>query len=269
MMSATAFHGRTRRPLPLAAVLGAALLLWLVAFLSLGSAQAHGALRELVPAYFAPEGSPDPWHTMCEEESPGSTAIVNPNNGPVKREAKGYLAVMSYCHERGENVIGYVYTRYGKRSLKKVEKAINDYYSWYPTIQGIFLDEMAEQPSPKIEAYYQALESYVHERGGLLVGNPGDTAPTAWQLSDVDVVVTFEGSAAHFATYEPASWVLHEKPEQIANIVFAAAGEAQMEAICAQAKGQNAGLIYVTNLPEQPNPYAALPSYFATETARC
>jgi hypothetical protein len=268
-MSATAFHGRTRRPLALAAVLSAAVLLWLAALLSLGSAQARGALRELVPAYFAPEGSPDPWHTMCEQESPGSTAIVNPNNGPVKREAKSYLAVMAYCHERGENVIGYVYTRYGRRSLRKVEKAISDYYSWYPTIQGIFLDEMAEQPSPKIEAYYQALDSDVHARGGLVVGNPGDTASTAWQLGDVDVVVTFEGSAAQFATYEPAPWVLHENPEQIANIVFAAASEAQMEAVCTQAQAQNAGLIYVTNLPEQPNPYAALPSYFATETARC
>jgi Spherulation-specific family 4 len=227
------------------------------------------ALSELVPAYFGPEGSPDPWHTMCAEMSAGSTAIVNPDNGPVKREAKAYLEAIGYCHERGQKVIGYVYTRYGKRSIKSVEKAIGDYYSWYPTVDGIFLDEMTERPTAKVEAYYATLERYVHEKGGIVVGNPGDTASTAWQLSDVDEVVTFEGSAAQFTIYEPASWVLQAKPGQIADIIFAATDTAQMEAACEKAGLDNAGSVYVTNLPEKPNPYETLPAYWSTETERC
>jgi len=251
-----------------------AVLLGLGVFLCQGSAPALGfatdaTAHELVPAYFGPEGSPDPWQTMCDGGEAGSTAIVNPHNGPVKREAKAYLPAMRYCQERGWKVIGYVYTRYGKRSIGKVEKAIEDYYDWYPTIQGIFLDEMAEAPSTKIEAYYQALARYVHERGGVVVGNPGDTASTAWQLNDVDELVTFEGSAAEFASYEPASWVLQANTAQIANIVFAAASASQMEAICEQAQEQNAGSVYVTNLPEKPDPYEALPSYWSTEIERC
>jgi hypothetical protein len=239
-----------------------------------GSAQALGApptivAHELVPAYFGPEGSPNPWHTMCDDMAAGSTAILNPDNGPVKREAKVYLEAMKYCQERDQRVIGYVYTRYGKRSIKKVEKAIGDYYDWYPTIQGVFLDEMAEAPSAKVESYYRTLESVVHEKGGIVVGNPGDTASTAWQLGDVDEVVTFEGSAAEFATYNPASWVLQERPEQIANIVFDAAEATQMEGICEQAEEQNAGSLYVTNLPEKPNPYETLPSYWSSENERC
>ena len=51
------------------------------------------AVHELVPAYFGPEGSPDPWQTMCDDMNAGSTAILNPDNGPVKREAKSYLEV--------------------------------------------------------------------------------------------------------------------------------------------------------------------------------
>jgi hypothetical protein len=239
------------------------------ALLAMSPGPASGAARELVPAYFGPEGSPDPWLRMCEGMQPGSTVIVNPNNGPVKREAKAYLKAMEYGQVRGQSVIGYVYTRYGKRSIRKVEKAIREYYRWYPTVQGIFLDEMAEEPSATIETYYKSLESYVHERGGFVVGNPGDTAATPWQLNDADVVVTFEGSAGAFATYTPASWVTKAKPEQIANIIFAASGAAQMEASCAKAQEGNAGLRYVTDLPEQPNPYATLPSYWSTETARC
>jgi hypothetical protein len=264
MMSAIDVRGRAWQLVRTVAVLlGFGVVSWL------GGAQALGAAHELVPAYFEPGGSPNPWHTMCDRMAAGSTAIVNPDNGPVKREAKVYLEAMKYCQERGQKVIGYVYTRYGRRSINKVERAIGDYYSWYPTIQGIFLDEMAEAPSAKIESYYRALESLVHEKGGIVVGNPGDTSSTAWQLSDVDEVVTFEGSAAEFATYKPAAWVLQGKAEQIANIVFGASETSQMEDICEQAEEQNAGSVYVTNLPEKPNPYETLPSYWSSETERC
>jgi hypothetical protein len=240
-----------------------------VTVLSAVSARALASPRQLVPAYFGPEGSPSPWQTMCERMQPGSTAIVNPHNGPVKRQAKRYLPLMQYCRERGDSVIGYVYTRYGRRSLRKVERAINDYYLWYPTIQGIFLDEMAEVPSSAIETYYKTLENLIRQKGGFVIGNPGDTATSAWQLGDVDTVVTFEGPAASFASYEPASWVAQAKPEQTANIIFAASGTTQMEAACAKAQAGNAGYVYVTDLPERPDPYEALPSYWTAETERC
>jgi spherulation-specific family 4 protein len=228
-----------------------------------------GVVHQLVPAYFAPGGSPDPWQTMCAGMRAGSTAIVNPRNGPVKRQARSYLAAMKYCEERGQKVIGYVYTRYGKRSITKVERAIAEYYRWYPTVQGIFLDEMADEPSARIESYYKTLANAVHERGGIVVGNPGVTPSSAWPLSEVDAVVTFEGSAVEFATYEPAAWVSHAQPEQIANIIFAASDEAQMARVCEKAHAINTGLLYVTNLPEQPNPYEALPAYWSNETASC
>ncbi len=235
----------------------------------LGATQALAAPLELVPAYFAPEGSPDPWQTMCEAAPAGSTVILNPDNGPVKKDAKVYAEAMKFCEEHGQRVIGYVYTKYGKRSLATVEKAIAHYYSWYPTVEGIFLDEMAEVPTTKIETYYEKLGAFVHEKDGFVVGNPGDTAATPWQLGAVDQVVTFEGSAAAYAAYAPAAWVLAARPQQIANIVFAASETSQMEVDCVKADEENAGSIYVTNLPEKPNPYGTLPSYWTTETARC
>ena len=166
-------------------------------------------------------------------------------------------------------MIGYVYTKYGKRSLTAVEKAIAHYYSWYPAVQGIFLDEMAAVPSAKVETYYSQLSAYVHEKGGYVVGNPGDTATTSWQLGAVDQVVTFEGSAAAYAAYSPAPWVLGARAQQIANIIFAASETSQMEADCARAGEENAGSVYVTDLAERPDPYATLPSYWAAETAGC
>jgi hypothetical protein len=194
--------------------------------------------------------------------------ILNPNNGPVKRQANLYAEPMRFCEEHGQHVIGYVYTRYGRRSLAAVEKAIAHYYSWFPAVEGIFLDEMATDPPTKVPTYYQQLAAYVHERGGSVVGNPGDTATTSWQLGAVDQVVTFEGSAAGYATYAPAPWVLAARPSQIASIIFAATAT-QMEADCLRAGANNAGSLYITDLPETPNPYATLPSYWSTEAAIC
>ena len=146
--------------------------------LAAGAAQAIAAPLELIPAYFSPEGSPDPWHTMCEAAPAGSTVILNPDNGPVKRQAKVYAEPMKFCEEHGQKVIGYVYTKYGKRSIATVKKAIANYYRWYPAVEGIFLDEMAEVPSAKVETYYKQLTAYVHEKSGFVIGNPGDTATT-------------------------------------------------------------------------------------------
>ena len=261
--------GRAQRPVAAVRVL-AALVLTLSAVLAgaLGAARALAAPLELVPAYFGPEGSPDPWHTMCEAAPPGSTVILNPNNGPVKREAKVYAEPIKFCEEHGARVIGYVFTRYGKRHLAAVEKAIAHYYSWYPGVEGVFLDEMAEVATAKVEAYYSQLTSYVHEKGGFVVANPGDTAATPWQLGTVDEVVTFEGSAASYATYTPAPWVLTAQPGQIANVIYGASA-AQMESDCVKAQEQNAGSVFLTDLPEKPNPYATLPSYWSAETALC
>jgi len=235
----------------------------------LGTAPALAAPPELVPAYFGPEGSPDPWNTMCEAAPAGSTVILNPRNGPVKRDGKVYAEPIRFCEEHGQRVIGYVFTRYGKRSLAAVEKAIAHYYGWYPMVEGIFLDEMAEVPTTKAETYYRQLAAYVHEKGGYVVGNPGNTAATPWQLGAVDTVVTFEGSAASYAAYSPAAWVLAAQPRQIANIIFGASETSQMEADCAEAAANNAGSVYVTSLPEKPDPYATLPAYWMTEAATC
>ncbi len=216
----------------------------------------------LVPAYFEPEGSPNPWQTMCASMPALSTVIANPDNGPSAGKLADYAEAISYCQARGQKVIGYVYTEYGARSLAAVEAQITDYYEWYPSIDGIFLDEMAEQPD---EAYYAALESFVHARGGTVVGNPGDTASIAWQLNVVDQVVTFEGTASAFANYTPPAWVAQAEESRIANIIFSAPDP---EADCAKAEQDGAGSIYVTNL-EEPNPYGGLPLYWLSEIADC
>ncbi len=205
---------------------------------------------------------------------------MNPASGPGEHQDENYALALSYCHEKGQNVIGYVATKYTERSLTQVEEEINAYYSFYPTIDGIFLDEMAQSPSAiakctgctmTTESYYKTLYTFVHGKNSEadVIGNPGAPATTAWQLNApaADEVVTFEGTSASYSTYSPPSWVLHKESNEIANLVYAAPS-ASLLTNCAKAETDNSGLIYVTNL-ETPNPYAALPSYWTTETEVC
>lgn len=246
-----------------------ALLLGVGVSLAVAASAAPAGARLLVPAYFGPEGSPSPWQSMCSSADAGSIAIVNPRNGPVKKQGPLYAPAIADCRSAGWRIVGYTFTRYGRRSLAAVEKAISRYYQWYPGIDGFFLDEMAETDTAKSEAYYAALRDYIRERGGFIVGNPGDTSPTGWQLSYVDLLVTFEGTASGYASYAPAAWTAEAGSERIANIVFGASGPGAPAATCSLAASRGAGYRYVTDLPEAPNPYASLPSYWQAETEAC
>jgi hypothetical protein len=264
------------------------LFIAIVAVTALGLAPSAMAYQ-LVPAYFYPSGTPNPWHTMCENMDSagyGSTAIMNPDNGPgpekgpSEAEKTAYTKAIEFCQNEGQNVIGYVYTQYTKRNLKEVENAVSDYYSWYPEIQGIFVDEMAQAPLSKaectectgmtVEGYYKTLYTFIHEKGGPasgVIGNPGAAASTAWQLDApaADEVVTFEGTGTAFAAYKPPQWVIHKSPEEIGTIIYDVSGTTQMEEVCAKAEeDDNAGLIYITD-----HPYDELPSYWLTEAERC
>ena len=255
-------------------------------FSSVPAAAASAQPLQLVPAYFSATGTPNPWDTMCGamgQAGPGSVAILNPANGPGRKADPNFAAALSYCHLEGQRVIGYVYTRYGQRPIAKVEADIDKYFSYYPTIDGIFLDNMADVPTAKAKApckgctmtvasYYSTLYAYVHDKApGLeVIGNPGDAASTPWQLTTpvADAVVIFEGSSTTYQSFKPPSWVQQVPAGEIANIVYAAP-IGSLASDCALATADGAGLVYVTNLALKPDPYAALPSYWTTETATC
>jgi len=239
---------------------------------------------ELVPSYFYPSGSPNPWSVMCSSMSTagsGSIAILNPASGPGRSADLNYSAALTTCHLDGQRVIGYVATKYTRKSIASVEQAIDTYYSFYPRLDGIFFDNMSISPAANasckgctmtVSSYYSALYAYVHAKGTntTVVGNPGTPAATPWQLSTpvADAVVTFEGSAASYKKYVPPAWIHTESADRIANIIYAAPASALLSN-CSTAAADNAGLLYVTDAKLRPNPYAALPSYWTAETSSC
>jgi hypothetical protein len=172
-----------------------------------------------------------------------------------------YAEALARCHARGQRVVGYVDTSFGARPLAAVRADIDAHYARYPSIDGVFLEQMSTDPATR--GYYQSLYAYIGGNPGAheVVGNPGLAAATAWQLDTpvADVVTVFEGSAAQYLGWTPPAWVRDRVASQISNLVYSAPDEATMRQVCARSKTLNAGSMDVTD-DALPNPWDTLPA---------
>jgi hypothetical protein len=261
----------------------AALLVVLAALLA-GAAPARAQAtwdtsnqHQMVPAYLYPDwwNPGNGWYRMCDAMNVSggpSTAIMNPSSGPGAAANADYQHVIDYCHARGQRVIGYVHSSYGARPLADVVADVDAMYAFYPAVDGIFVDEMSNEPSTL--AYYRALRAHVQTKPGahVVVGNPGTPADTAWQLEGLaaDELVIFEGTAQDYLGWSAPAWTRAYPASRFTQLVHAAADTTSMLAACAHSKLQNAGSVYVTD-DVMPNPWDTLPAdpYWASQLVAC
>jgi hypothetical protein len=98
--------------------------------------------------------------------------VVNVDNGPGKTVETAYLDYIEKAQKAGIDVLGYVYTKYGKRSQQDVDTDMLTWYDRYHT-DGVFLDQMANNAS-----YYQAATAFAHDHAlWLVMGNAGTSVP--------------------------------------------------------------------------------------------
>jgi hypothetical protein len=259
---------------------------WMLAMALIGAALAPSGAQaawgtdnqhQLVPSYFYPDwwNATNHWFRMCDAMNVAggpSTAVMNPGGGPGAAANPDYAEALARCHARGQRVVGYVDTSFGARPLAAVRADIDAHYAHYPSIDGVFVDQMSTDPATR--GYYESLYAYIGGKPGAheVVGNPGLAAATAWQLDApvADVVVVFEGSAAQYLGWTPPAWVRERVASQISNLVYSAPDEAAMRQVCARSKTLNAGSMYVTD-DALPNPWDTLPPqpYWTGSIAVC
>jgi hypothetical protein len=182
--------------------------------------------------------------------------ILNPDNGPGSSYDSAYATVIGQLQASGAVVIGYVYTNYGARSTSTVEANISRWQSFYPTINGIFFDEMSDATGTI--SYYTALTAFVHRNGmSVAVGNPGTEMPAAFFAGDVmdNLVISETGGWPNTSAIENDGV---GAPTQKSIIVYDAALNSADLALAAQYNK----LIWVTS-DTLPNPYDSLPSYLS------
>lgn len=221
---------------------------------SQGSSSASGVI---IPLYSYPGST---WNAIIEQKQANPsvpvTVVVNPSSGPGSSQDPNYAAWINSFRAAGINVLGYVYTSYASRSASSVEADIGAYKSWY-SVNGIFLDEMSNQPG--YQSYYSSLTSYAHSLGlSMVVGNPGTSVPSSY-VGTVDILVIYEDSGMPSASTLASSTMGLSKTD----FAMVSYGVPSLNSFSVQTAAGYVGYLYITN-EGMPNPYASLPSYFPT-----
>ncbi len=219
----------------------------------------------MVPAYFYPGPL---WTSMnAAAVQVPLTAIMNPNSGPDTSSDPNYVSAVNALRSAGGKVIAYIHTSYGSRTLSTVESEVDTYLSWY-SIDGFFVDEMADDTTTNDLNYYSSLYQYIKGKSATLsvTGNPGtNTAENYLTLPAADNLMIFE-SGSGYSTFTPSSWVTNHLAKQFTHIMYSIPDATTMMNDVSLAVSRNAGWIYVTD-DGGSNPYDTLPSYWTSEVS--
>jgi Spherulation-specific family 4 len=269
-----AFTALPRPPSTTTTMRSLLLLLTLTWISATGGVAFAGTCQNItVPAYFYPSQPSSQWNSAVNDAplpaGHKQILIMNPNNGPGRID-QNYVAAVNKVHSAGTGflVFGYVYTRYGKRSLSSVEADVNKYKSWY-NVDGVFVDQTANSPS-YISKYYQPLVNYITSLVPGVMLNPGDYPDQAYANITVPstsylILNVFESSYSSYLSLAIPSWAFGYPSSLFSHIVYSTTAADLPNALSLSVQ-RNAGLMYVTD-NGLPNPYGSLPSYWSTLTS--
>ncbi len=255
----------TPRPIGLLMVLGCVL--------GMGSLARADCTQVLVPAYQYPTVG-DMWARLAATPAWASVGvIVNPDSGPGVSTDPIYANAVAGARAAGVKLYGYIYTSYAVRPASAVLGEVATYQSRYGPLDGVFLDEMDNQPASL--AYYAGLSASIHAMmpGSTVIGNPGTSVPESFFAQNAaDVIVTYEDAADDpgnpYAGAAAPPWVEAYPAQRFANIVYNVPTIEAMRGTIALALSRHVGVVYVTS-EVLPNPYDALPDYFEREFRAC
>jgi len=220
----------------------------------------------LVPAYFYPPTYWDGLNFVAARVP--LVVIMNPGSGPGTSQDANYVATVNSLRAAGGKVIGYVYSSYAARDANAIRADIDQFFNFY-AIDGIFVDEMANDTSTNHYNYYAGLYQYIRTKGTnlLVFGNPGTTTQEEYlSRPTMDGLMTFENDATNYPSYVPDGWVTNHLARQFCHIVYAVTNAAAMTNVVNLAASRNAGWLFVTDENNNTgNPYDRLPAYWTNE----
>ena len=232
------------------------------------AASSSTGMRILVPAYFYPTSAD--WSSVVAQSASMQGRIwmiANPNSGPGSGVDANYTTGINNMHSAGGHVLGYVATGYGTKSSATVQNEIASWYSWYPSIDGIFLDEQANTSG--VESLYQSYYNFVkgEKSTALIVGNPGTSTLESYLFYNgnrvTDVLCLFEDSTP-FGSWTPPSWCSRYGKENF-YVLQIACSASSWQSTTDHAASENMGWIYSTDRTLSSNPWGGISSYFPSQ----
>lgn len=231
-------------------------------------------MNVMVPAYFDPSVNSAAWAAL--NSAAGSlpnrvVAVANPASGPGSAAQASYTSAIQALQAQTGRVIGYVDTNYGLRTLSSVEANIDSWFSFYPSINGIFFDQAANTNGK--QAYYQNLYNYVKSKNSrsFVVTNPGTSTLESYliynQARVADIICILESNVGG-TTWTQAPWTSNYDRSNFYgifwNVTDINVSDFDYGDVIDHAYQQNTGWIYVTNDNDN-NPYDSIASYFPGE----
>jgi hypothetical protein len=216
----------------------------------------------IIPAYIAPPNASFTAIINAKNANPlvPTYVILNPSNGPGGSAQSAYTTVIGQLQSAKIEVLGYVFTSYGGRPLATVEADVDSWVSFYPTIDGIFNDEMSNILTDL--SYYQSLNAYEHGKPlGYTVGNPGANTPLAFFTGNaMDNIMISETNGMPSTSIVQNAGVGNRTQKSIIvyNVPFST-GNFNLSKIYNR-------LVYMSDAND-PDPYNAITSYLSTEMA--
>jgi len=213
-----------------------------------------------VPAYFY--ALTPGWTALDGPPRTADLAVLNPASGPGTAQDPYYVQQVQASQAAGIDVVGYVNTDYGARSLSSVEADISTFERWYG-VNGIFLDQAATDCGTEA-SYYAPLYAFIHSQPGLdlTVLNPGSDTNACYMTAS-DLVLSFEGTPSDLASTSGA--IPGYDPSHFWAAVYGTSASS-LPSVLSTLAGDGFGNVFVTNLG-LPNPYGALPNYWSQEVS--
>ena len=213
----------------------------------------------IVPLYTYPTSST--WDTMINVKtsypSVPTIAIINPASGPGSAKDSNYSDGIKKLQAAGISVLGYIHTSYSSRAASAVKADIDKYKSYYPSVNGIFFDEMANWQGK--EAYYKNLTVYAKSKGySMTVGNPGADTISSY-VGTVDNIVIYEREGTPSLLYLKGWHLNHDKK----NYSMLPHKVSSLDKTYVKSATPYVGYMFITS-DALPNPWDSLPSYYST-----
>lgn len=219
-------------------------------------------VKFLVPAYFYPGGAGMPhWEKLLQVgKDVEVVAIVNPASGPGKAAHPNYVKMFERMKKEGVLPIGYVSTSYAKRPLAEVQADVDQWFTLFPEIRGIFFDEQASA-ADKVE-YYVAAAAHVRKKlpKALIVANPGTScAPEYFTRPTADLICVLEQSKA--APEDQLGKIDPKVAGRCAVLLYDIKTKKEMQLAVAALLKHKIGSIFVTD-GKLPNPWDRMPPWW-------
>ncbi len=218
----------------------------------------------LIPLYIYPENNTS-WQPLVELKKHYPTleivVIVNQNNGQITNSDSNFVRGLTQLQDANISTIGYVYTKFGNRSIDDVKQNIDNWYLFYGTygIDGIFFDEGAYSES--YFDYYEHLSGYARDKGlDFIVFNPGRKVDEAYIQTQIATVIV-----SRETTYEKAIEATEFNTPSLHTslglLLYETNQEDALTFGCTYAKTYDFEYIYLTDDGVDGNPWDSFSSY--------